>query len=227
MLPLVQQRVGLVEQLVDRAPAGARDRLVGGDDQALDPSLVVERLQRHDHLHRRAVRVGDDPAVLGERLGVDLADDERNVVLHAPARGVVDHDCARIREPGCPLAGGGAAGGEQREVEALDRLVVQALHDQAALELAPDRARGGERDDLARRERALTQQCQHQRADLSGGADDGDSISLAHAVRVPRRTCSDPRSRRSLGKRGKDAESVACYAREQPRTPHSRRPAGA
>ena len=59
----VEDGAGLLAKLVDRRLAGAGDGLVGGDDQALDPGLVEERLQRHDHLHGRAVRVGDDPAV--------------------------------------------------------------------------------------------------------------------------------------------------------------------
>ena len=58
--------------------------------------------------------------------------------------------------------------------------LAEPLHDQPALELAPDRALGGERHDLARRELALAQQLQHQRAHLPRGADDRDSIALAH-----------------------------------------------
>ena len=62
----------------------------------------------------------------------------------------------------------------------------EALHDEAARELAPDRALGGERDDLPRRESALAQQREHQRAHLPGGAYDGDSVALAHRPRVSR-----------------------------------------
>ncbi len=120
-------------------------RLVGADHEPLDSGLVLERLQRDDHLHGRAVGVRDDPAVRGERLWVDLADDERHVLLHAPARGVVDHRRARGDEPRSPLARGGAPGREQRDVEVLDRLVVEGADDQAALELPSGRARGGER----------------------------------------------------------------------------------
>jgi len=94
--------------------------------------------------------------VAGQGIGVDLAHDERHVVVHAPARGVVDHNRAGAGEPWRPFARGGAAGGQQREVEPLDRLVSQSLHDQTTIELAPDRALGGERHELACRERALT-----------------------------------------------------------------------
>jgi len=78
------------------------------------PAASCKRLQRHDHLHRRAVRVRHDPVVRSERLGVDLADDERNVVLHPPVRGVVDDHRAGRRKARRPLARGRAARGEQR-----------------------------------------------------------------------------------------------------------------
>ena len=72
----------------------------------------------------------------------------------------------------------------------------EPLHDQPALELAPGRALGGERHDLRRRELALAQQPQHQRAHLPGGAHDRDSIAVAHAcVRVTR--ALEPGTRRS------------------------------
>ena len=87
----------LLEQLVHARLAGARDRLVGGDDHALDRRGVVQRLQRHDHLRGRAVGVGDD--VLGpiavDRLGVHLGHDQRHVGVHAVERAIVDHRAAR------------------------------------------------------------------------------------------------------------------------------------
>ena len=111
----VEHRARLAAQLVDRRLAGAGDRLVGGDDEALDPGRVVERLQRDDHLHGRAVRVGDDPLVAREVVGVDLGDDERHVVVHAPVAGVVDDDGARLDKLRRPLGADRAAGrGERR-----------------------------------------------------------------------------------------------------------------
>src|SRR5262249_39709178 len=95
------------------------------------------------------------------------------------ARRVVDHHRSCVDEPRCPLTRGRAAGGEQREVEALDRLVAQTLHDEAAVELAPDGAFRGERDDLRGRELALAQDLEHQRAYLPGRADHRDSVPAA------------------------------------------------
>ena len=187
-LHLVQERMRLLEQLVDGAPAGARDGLIGTDHQPLDPSRVVKRLERHHHLHRRAVRVGDDSTVGLERLGVHLCDDERDVVLHAPARGVVDNDRSGLGKARGPLPRRRSAGGEEREVKAGDRLIAEPAHAQAAVELAPDRALRGERHDLASRKRPLAQQLEHQRAHLSGCADDRDPIApAAHRLSVSRR----------------------------------------
>ncbi len=182
--PVVEQRMRLVEQLIDGPPAGAGNGLVGGDHEPLDAGRVLQRLERHDHLHRRAVRVGNDAAVARQGIGVDLADDERHVLLHAPARGVVDHHGARGGEPRRPLTGGRAAGREEGDVEAPDRLLVQALNGEAAVELPPDGALGGEWHDLLGGKAPLPQQPQHQSADLTGRADHGDSVAAPHGVRV-------------------------------------------
>ncbi len=50
-------RLGL--ELLDRLAARARHRLIGGDDQPLDPDLAMDRRERDHQLHRRAVRIGD------------------------------------------------------------------------------------------------------------------------------------------------------------------------
>ena len=179
-LALVQQRVGLVEQLVDRALAGARHGLVGGDHQPLDPGLVVQRLERDDHLHRRAVRVGDDPVVACERLGVDLADDERHVVVMRQ-REELSTRSRRPRQSAAPTrprssrprrtARGRSPGSTPRSGPARRAPPSSST---------PDRALRGER----RRSRApgtsARAGAEHQRADLSGGAHDGYPIALAH-----------------------------------------------
>ena len=91
------------------------------------------------------------PSVAVERLRVDLGDDERDLgVACRHARGVVDDDGARARELRRPLAGRRAAGGEEREVEALDRRRRAARWTTRPSQLAAGRALGGERHDLAR-----------------------------------------------------------------------------
>ena len=64
-----------------------------------------------------------DAPVAVERLGVDLGDDERDVGSCRQRGGVVDHDGAGARRSAAPTRRDvAAAGGEQRDVEALDRL---------------------------------------------------------------------------------------------------------
>ena len=87
-------RLGLRPELVHPLLAGARDRLVGAHDHPPDPGGVVQRLEGHDHLDRRAVRVGDDPLVLGDVVRVDLGHDQRDVGVHPEGARVVDDDRA-------------------------------------------------------------------------------------------------------------------------------------
>ncbi len=67
-----------------------RNRLVGRDHHALDLAPCLQRLQRHHHLRRRAVRVGDDVlAVVARHVGVEhmrvhLGHHQRHIGVVAP-----------------------------------------------------------------------------------------------------------------------------------------------
>ena len=86
--------LGLSFELMNALLAGPRDRLIGGDDHAAHSGGIVQWLERDHHLDRRAVGVGDDPAVLGDIVGVDLRHDQGNVGVHAEGARVVDDDRA-------------------------------------------------------------------------------------------------------------------------------------
>ena len=170
-------RAGLVEQFVHRGAAGPGDRLVGRDDDPLDPREVVQRLQRDDHLDRRAVRVGDDAAlrVLRDRLRIDLRHDQRHIRLHAEARGVVDDHGAGLcrarrkhrRHLGARRRKDDVDAAEIESVEALDlEDVVLAERD-----LRADRARRGQCDDIVGGKFALGERGQHLASDIAGRAD--------------------------------------------------------
>ena len=98
-----EDALGLGPELVDAFLAGAGDRLVGRDDDALDRGEVVQRLQRHHQLRRRAVGVGDDVlAVVARHVGVehvrvDLGHDQRHVGVVAPEARIIDDDAAGAR----------------------------------------------------------------------------------------------------------------------------------
>ena len=124
-----EDRLGLREQLVHRLLAGARHRLVGRHHHALDPRLVVQRLERHDELRGRAVRVGDD-ALLAEtrdRVGVDLRHDQRHVGVVAPARRIIDHHRAVGGDLRRPFLRHRGAGRHQADVDVGEIVMVERL----------------------------------------------------------------------------------------------------
>src|SRR4028119_2081795 len=87
----------LPEHLVHALLPRARDRLVGRDDDALDPGGIVERLQGDHHLGGRAIGIGDDvlAAIAVDGVGVHLRHDQRHVRVHPVERAVVDDGAAR------------------------------------------------------------------------------------------------------------------------------------
>src|SRR5262249_35867942 len=109
-----------------------------------------------------------------DRVRVDLADDQRDVRVHPERAGVVDHGRARGGEARRPLAARAAAGAEEREVEALDRVVAQRLHDEAGVERPSRAALGREGHELVALE-PLAREAAHDGAHGTGGSDDGDT----------------------------------------------------
>ena len=116
-------RVGGVGDLggqgLDASQPRARHRLVGGHDQALQPSRLVQRTQHRHRGHGGAVGVGDDAlGAVADVFGVDLTDHQRHLGVEPPTRGVVDHDGSGSGNPGRVFLGGRLAGGEQGNVQA-------------------------------------------------------------------------------------------------------------
>ena len=143
-----------------------------------------------------------------ERVRVDLGDDQRDLGIAAERGGVVDHGGAGLYEPRPPFAGHAGAGGEQRDIEAVDVDAVAQRPHRLAVELPAGGARRRERDDLARGELPFAQQRAHRRADDAGGADHGDPKSAAH-----RASCPIGRSRWTSARLSWNAEWSAWTAR--------------
>ena len=179
--------VRLIEQLFAAREARARNRLVRADDEALKPGLGVEHLE-HGHCgHRRAVGVGDDAldGVL-DRVRVDLAHDERNLRVHAPARRVVDNRHARRRKPRSLRLAERRARAEDGDVEPARVGRLSIFNDDLAVAPRDDRsraARTGKEAQLTHGVVALKQQLAHHRADLTRGADDADVDRRTHDYR--------------------------------------------
>ena len=82
------------------------------------------------------------------------------------------------------------AGGEERDVEARDRIAVEGLHGECPAVPVRDRCAGGatrgERHDLAGREGARAELLEHQRPDLARRPDDGDAEGIGHPLQRSR-----------------------------------------
>ena len=148
----VEAGAGRFHQLFHRRGAGAAGRLIGRQDHALDAVRLVDRPQRHQRGNRGAVRIGDDALVIPDAAGVDLGDHQRHIGIHPEGRGIVDHDRAGLHRDRRELPGNAAAGGKQRDVDAVKGVLVELL-DQDPLPAEVDgvarRAGAGQRLELA------------------------------------------------------------------------------
>jgi hypothetical protein len=171
-------------QDVDAELTGAGDRLVGGQDQLAQAVLLVQRGNRHDHRHGRAVGVGDDAArAAAQRFLVDLGDDQRHVLLHPERRRVVHHGHAAGHRDRRPLQRDVVGDVEHRHVHAVEDVRGQLADRQllaAAAEGPSGRARGGDQPDLAPDVAPRRQQLAHNGADRAGGSDHGERGLLRH-----------------------------------------------
>ncbi len=181
-----ENALGLGPELVDAFLAGARHRLVGGNDHALDLGKVVQRLQSHHQLRRRAVRVGDDVLavvaghVLVEHMRIDLGHHQRHIAVVTPEARIIDHDAAGAADLFAIFLGDGRTCRHQGEIDAGEVEVFEVLYLEALVPKADFlalRARRGQRDDFAGRKLAFAEDVEHFAAHIARGSDDGDPIT--------------------------------------------------
>ncbi len=159
-----------------------RHALVRVDDDPLEADGIAQRHENRGELHRRAVRVRDDPLVCLQVVWVHLADHERHSRIHAPGVGVVDDrgtpgDRQRGEHFGC-----GSARREERDVDAIEgaiRCLEHLMPDATDGERRTGRPLGGEETQLPYRELPFEQDLDHRPTDDPGGPDDGDGERLA------------------------------------------------
>ena len=118
--------VHLPLQFRDGLGAGAGHGLVAGGEDALAAERLVQRIERHQRDGRGAVRVGDDALVPLHVRRVDLRHHQRHVVVHAEGAGIVHHHAAGLGGDGRKLLRDAAAGAEQRDVDARERVLASA-----------------------------------------------------------------------------------------------------
>ena len=175
-------RPDLALELGQGVGAGARDGLVGVDDDPLEADGVAQRHQDRRELHRRAVRVGDDPGWPSRSSGLTCDTTSGIGRVHPPRRRVVDDGRAAGDRGGRELGRDVGAGREERDVDALER-VGDRLGDleRAAVDGhgPPGRSPGGEQPQLTDREFPFVEDLDHRPSDDAGGSDDGDGQGLA------------------------------------------------
>ena len=170
-------RFRLLLELVDEKSPGARRRLVGGHEDALEPDLLLQRVEDDDEWDGAAIGVGDDALVSADVLGIDLGHHERHVCLHPPGRAVVDDEGAGLRRDRPVHQSRVAARGEECDVDALER----GFGDLPDLELAPVVGDGhafrplrSEGDDALTWKVSLRQDAKYLGPDHPGRADDSN-----------------------------------------------------
>ncbi len=175
--PLTGDGLELVVEPVDARLARTGRSLVGRDHQLGEPPTAVEGAEGVDHRQGDARRVGDDAPRTVAHLGrVDLRRDQRDLGVPAEGGAVVDDD----RAPPCrdrhPLGGHVGRHVEQRDVDAVEDLLRQLLHDKVLTahgEGATGRLLRRDQPDLAPDVGTVAQHAEHDRADGTGRTHQG------------------------------------------------------
>ena len=144
----------------------------------------MEWLQRHHHLCRRAIGIGDDVflSIAVDGVRVHFGDDQRHIGVHAEQTGVVDDGAAGGGGDGGINLRRARAGGKQRdvpagEIEMLDVLDLQFTARIAEIDNVAGRARTGDGGDVGNRKLAFGQDIEHFAPDIAGGAHDDDFVT--------------------------------------------------
>src|SRR5271157_1151206 len=130
-----------IAQNVERGDARisrAADRLHRSDKDRFDAKLLMQRRECNHQSDGRAVRIGDyvaarllPPALLldeREMVGVDLRNDERNILLHAKGAGVADHRATGGGKLRLQLASNACVQGSENHARRAFRRGVGHLH---------------------------------------------------------------------------------------------------
>ena len=185
---IVEHLPGLENQLLHSFGACSAGRLISGGDETAELLRPVERSNRHEHDRGRAVRIGDDPLVPFDILGVDLGHHQRHILVHAEGAGVVDHHRSGGDHRGTERAGDVAARAEQRDVDAAERGFGH-LFDRNILALELQRLAGragrSEKFQIFDGEVAFFQCLDHFDADRAGRAGDRDIVTVRHFTVFP------------------------------------------
>jgi hypothetical protein len=113
--------------------------------------------------------------------------DQRDVGVHAPGRGIVDHDRALLSDLRRPDLRDIAARRHQADIRVGEVVILQRLHLEDAIaegDLLADGAAGRDRHDLVRRKGALVEDVEHLATDIARRADYGDLVAHLRLLNV-------------------------------------------
>ena len=170
----------LAHQFVHGCRTGAARRLIGRYMHARDVREVLDGVQCHDHLDRRAVRVGDDPPGSPLRiLGIHLRHHKRHILVHAEGARVVDHHGPVLGDRLRELARRAGTGRSEHIIDALEIVVVLQQLDRKGFAtehiLAAGAALRAEQQQLVDGELTLLQNLQELLSHGAAGAHDSNS----------------------------------------------------
>ena len=180
---VVGDGLGLVAEFVDGAGSCSRDSLVGRSEDSLHAKSSVQWMQGHEGDRGRAIRVGNDAAVVFHILAVDFGNDEWHLGHHPKSRGIIDHDRAAIHGGFGVVARNSAAGAEKGDVdvaEGVERERFNGVSFATKFEGFTRRAGRGEEAEACDGKVAALHDAEHFHSDRSGRADDCDSIRFRH-----------------------------------------------
>ena len=150
----------------------------------------MQRLQCHDELCGRAIRIGDDVLlrVAGDVVRIHLRHHQRDIGVVPIGRGVVDHDASLGGHLRRPLLGDRGSCRKECKI-GLGEIVLLEIADLQRLvtegHLAADRAARSERHHLRDRKTSFCENGQHFLPDIAGRTDDGDGIRHGLSPELP------------------------------------------
>ena len=133
MAAVIQPRFGAVDQVAITRQARARRRLIRAHDNASNARVIVQRLERDDHLRRRAVRAGNQALMFANSFGVDFRNDKRNVRIHAPVAGFVDDYLDAFARLGDKIARDVVRRRRDNEIDSVERFGAKFFDDHASV----------------------------------------------------------------------------------------------
>ena len=186
--PIHQHAAGFAFQLRHAFRPGARGRLIGGNNHALQAESLAQWLQSHHQDGRGAIGVGDQLG-LADGAGIHFRHHQRHIILQAKGRGIIHHMHAR-RHHGRRMGLGKIAGDrEQRQIKVTHGGIAEGLDlrlTQRGFDLSAGAAGRGKQPERGHREGPTPQNIHQFAAHRTGGPNHADTHCNFPVVKLGR-----------------------------------------